>query len=217
RRLARDREDRGDLWVPKDAQVEDFEPAEPGSGVGAGHFLGFALLGVGVLALLAPVLLKLALGWSSNAAWVPEVVGPGDQAYIWFRGKKIGCVKGLWKGTATVGVANAQDLGLAVQTLSATTNNAEWGNTISAKSSEKHSNKTPWAKVQLPNDPSLVGKTLKLNLALNVSYPVAQGNRFNTHQETIGHQATLIMSRPGAGKTFRSLWFACLFLGLSLL
>src|SRR5262249_43553742 len=36
-------------------------------------------------------------------------------------------------------------------------------------------------------------------------------------QETIGHQATLRVSKPGAGKTFKTLWFACLFLGLALL
>jgi hypothetical protein len=215
-RLARERESRGDLWVPRDVEAEDFEPSDPGRGIGVGHLAGYALLGVGVLALLAPALLKLAMGWPSNPEWVPEVVGPGDEAYIWFP-KKIGCVKGLWNGTATVGVANARELGLNLPTLSATTKTDSWGNTISVKSSEKNSHPRLWVRVHLPNDPNLVGKTLKLNLSLAVRYPVAQGNRFSTTQETVGHQATLQVSKAGAGKTFKSAWWACLLMGLTLL
>src|SRR5262249_44624644 len=105
-----------------------------------GHWVCFALMGVGLPAIASPELLRVARGWPLNKDWYPPVVGPGDNAYIYFP-NKITTVKGYWRGQAAVRIKNARELNVQ-ETMRAESQNDSWGNTISAKSSEKSNTKT---------------------------------------------------------------------------
>ncbi|MFO0846887.1 MAG: hypothetical protein U0797_31735, partial [Gemmataceae bacterium] len=156
RRMARD----GDLWVPEKRQPRQLGDEPVGNGVTTGHYACYALITASVLAFLLPVGLRVALGMRASAGLFPEVAGPGDTPYVYFP-DKINSVKGYWTGQPRVTVLNAADLGGAV-TVGATSKNETWGNQISVKSSEKNSHPSLWAYLQVPPDPQLAGKVLKL-------------------------------------------------------
>lgn len=202
RKLARRRVKDGDIWVPEDTS-EPEESAEPlGTGIGPGHYVCYALLAASVLAFLLPVVLRTALGMRSNAGWYPEVAGPGDSAYVYFP-EKISSIKGMWSGSPQVTVVNAGELGGPVA-VTATSKNSSWGNTITAKSREKNSSSTLWARVQFPADPRLAGKTLQLQITMNVQYPAIMGARqWAPQSKTASHRATIEMSSPGAGTKYK--------------
>jgi hypothetical protein len=214
-RLAADRVDRGDMWVPDEQPSEQGE--DVGSGWTSGHAICYLFLLAGVLALLAPDLLRIASGWTINANSVyPEVAGPGDEVKIWFP-DRVSSVKGLWNGTATVEVANAAEVSLAGGNLKATTNNATWSQTIRVKSSEKNSSSRLWVRVQLPPQADLAGKTLQLRMRLNVNYPaMAGGNRWNPAQGAFTHNTAVKLSAPNSGSQYTTWWWAGM-LGGSLL
>jgi hypothetical protein len=206
--LASQREKDGELWLPYENKPEPKGEAIP-TGVTAAHGVFYVLMAVGVLAFLMPVVLHLVRGMKSNSGWHPEVVGPGEKAYIWFP-QKIDCVKGLWSGQPRVTLLNGGELELPgpLPVFGATAKNDTWANTISVKSSEKNSHPTLWAYVQLPDVPALAGKTLKLCIDMDVSYPQTMGgNQWMQKQERHSHTASLIVSPSGAGSLFVSSWW----------
>src|SRR5262249_5575782 len=139
------------------------------------HLLCYALLGGSVLLFLLPWLIRTGMGMKTNAGWYPEVAGPGDSPYVYFDQTVPNAVKGLWNGTARVTVLNPNDLGGPVA-VTATSKTNTWGDKISVSSKEsKSSSPKLWARIQLPADPKLAGKTLQLQIDMSVQYPALMG------------------------------------------
>jgi hypothetical protein len=208
-RLAERRVEDGDLWVPEKRRRAEGRGEEVGSGRTAAHLLCYLLLSAGAVALAAPELLRLSLGWPTNPDWTPMVAGPGDDPYIWFP-EKVTSVKGYWSGNALARVTNAADVGLKQPIVQATTKTSTWPQTIRAKRSERNSSSTLWVRVHLPEQQDLAGKTLQLQLELNVSYPapMAGQERWNELRQQFRHTATIRLADPNAGHTYKTAWWA---------
>lgn len=215
RKLAKRKAKHGDLWVPDDSKpTEDLR--EVGNGITGGHYACYAMLAAAVLAFLLPVGVRVVTGMKVNPDLHPEVAGPGDSPYVYFK-DSIKSVKGYWSGTPRVTVLNPGDLGGPVA-INATSQQDSWGNSISVSSkSPTTSSKTLWARLQLPNDPNLVGKSIQVKIDLQVQYPNLMGDKQWSHANgTFSHTTTLQMSRAGAGGMFKgAFWLG--FLGGNLL
>jgi hypothetical protein len=213
RRLGRRREKAGDIWVPDDSPEPEESEAPIGTGVGAGHAVCYLLLGAAALAFFLPWGLRLALGMRGNPGWYPEVAGPGDSAYVYFN-DSVTSVKGLWNGQPRVTVVNAGELGPGGPVaVAATSNNDNWGNSISVSSKEsKTKSPTLWARVQLPADPRLAGQTLQLRIDMNVSYPALTGDKsWQPQTKAASHTTTLRLSSAGSGTLYKlSFWLGFL-------
>jgi hypothetical protein len=208
-RLAQMRVEKGDLWVPNTQPAA--EPAEgaPDSGWTTDHTVAYGLLVAGLVAFLVPELFRALRGWKVNPEWVPVVAGPGDQPYFYFD-EKITSVKGYWKGTPTIQVLNAQELGLTTNTLSGISKADDWGQTIRIGSKEsKTGTHTLWARVLLPADTRLENQTLKLRITMAVNYPQLQGNDrwVPDNMTTRPYEKTLQLSSANAGSRFRTSWW----------
>lgn len=204
--LAQQKVERGDLWVPPGSKAEAVAEM-PSFGWSTAHAVAYVMFGLGLLALVSPELLRLMHGWPANTAWYPQVAGPGDQPYVYFP-NKITSVKGYWRGLSKAQVVNAAEVGLPSTELRTESKQDSWGNSISIGSKEsKTSTNTLWVRVFLPNDPRLEGKTLKLKMALNVSYPKLNGNSFDEVSEPYSHTAEIRLSGAGAGSRYKAWWW----------
>jgi hypothetical protein len=171
------------------------------------HWICFALLGVGILALASPELVRTVNGWPLNPAWYPQVAGPGDDPYVYF-GQKISCVKGYWRGTGKAEVTNAAQLGLPPPPLRVESQNSNWGASISVKSSEKSTTATPWARVHLPSGADWSGKNLTIKIDLSVAFPKIQGaNDFKADTAQYSQSVSIQLATPKAGSTYRSFFW----------
>jgi hypothetical protein len=203
--------EKGELWVPQERQtVSEVEEDVTGSGWGSGHTTAYVMMLLGLLAFLSPELVRTVLGWRANPEWVPVVAGPGDEPYVYFP-ETITSVKGYWRGTPNVRVANWQEVGLAGPQLQATTKTDSWAQQITVGSKEsKTSTNTLWLRLRLPPDAKLQGQTLELDLSMTVDYPeLVGGDKFNDHrgmQIRPMHQK-LALSSTGAGSQYRSWWW----------
>ncbi|MFO0879359.1 MAG: hypothetical protein U0840_18590 [Gemmataceae bacterium] len=223
RKASRRMEKDGDLWVPEDRQPKEMTETPVGTGVGPGQYLCLGLIGVSAVAFALPFLARVLLGMTSNPGWYPEVAGPGDTPYVYFS-EKLSSVKAYWNGNPRVTVLNANDVGGPV-TIGATSKTDSWGNTISVKSSEKNSSFTPWARLAIPADPRLAGKTLQLQIDMTVNFPKVMGsNTWQQSSQNVTQKTTLTLSAPGRGGLYKtSFWAgfvggcALLFLGAGLL
>jgi hypothetical protein len=169
--------------------------------------LAFFLMTAAVVVFPVCELLRLGRGWPLNPAWYPPVAGAADQPYIYFP-EKVQSVKGYWTGTALAEVANWQELGLGSARLTADTRQANWGESISVKSSEKNSNSSLWVRVQVPPTPDLAGKTMKVQMKLAVSFPaMSGGNNYENKSAAYSHTADIKLASPGAGAEYKSLWW----------
>jgi hypothetical protein len=217
-RLAQERVERGDLWVPPDSRPQ---PAEADAGFAAdtgrspAHLVAYVLLGLGMLSFLLPELLRSARGWVENPGWYPAVAGPGDEVYTYFP-DRISSVKGYWNAQANAQVVNANEAGLASPQLRVTSKTDSWGNSISVKSSEKNSSSRLWASVLLPRDPNLAGQTLRIKIDMMVTYPAMQGNGFENVQSSFNYTANLRLSAPQSGSQYRACWWGGMLTGLVL-
>src|SRR5690606_7642540 len=86
------------------------------------------------------------------------------------------------------------------------TKDSNWGDTISGKSVSNNTN-TMWAKVQLPADADLAGKTIQLSLLVDVVYPFRVDNGFNEEQRVFTHDTKLTLSSPNSGQTYVFAWW----------
>ncbi|HEY7428303.1 MAG TPA: hypothetical protein VH682_28980 [Gemmataceae bacterium] len=207
----------GDLWVPpgSKAQAESSEP--PRFGWSTAHTVAYILLGLGLLALASPELLRLVHGWPANKEWYPLAAGPGDEPYVYFP-SSITSVKGYWQANATAVVLNANEIGLAAPQLRATSQNDKWGDTIRIGSKEsKTSSKTLWVRVALPMDKQLEDKTLTIKMALDVTYPQLQGNQWEPVSGHYEHTQDIRLGGAGAGGRYRVWWGGGYFGGVLLL
>lgn len=198
--------ERGDLWIPPDSKPQP-EDEMPRFGWSRKHTVAYVLFALGVLALLTPEALRMLHGWPAQTQWYPLVAGPGDDPYIYFP-DQITSVKGYWRGFGKAQVVNAAELGLANLELHTESKVSNWGEKISVGSREsKTSTNTLWLRVSLPNDARLEGKTLKLHLMLNVTYPDLQGNNFEEVSRNYQHKAEIRLCGAEAGAQYKSWWW----------
>jgi len=211
--LAQRLEAQGDLWVPYGLKQKNGPPV--GSGINLGHYLGYGLLLLAMLAFFAAGLYMLAIGRQGNAGWYPQVLGPGDEGYLYFD-KRITCVDGRWRGMVHVLPLNLRELALegGIQSLKGRTREDNWGNTISVSSRSKTSTISPYAYIRLPEDARLEGKTLDLQIDLTIVYPQLIGNnQYQERTERLSERHQIVLSSSRAGSTCIMLWWLGLVVG----
>jgi hypothetical protein len=220
--LAKRREADGDLWVPEG--IKDKEGDAIGSGIGFGHYLAYGMLLASMGAFFAQALVLLAIGGKPNASWYPQVLGPGDEGYLYFA-RRVECVGGHWRGTVDVQVLNAKELGLdgAALQIRGRTREDSWGQTISiSRRGSKTSSPALWAYVAFPDDSRLVGKTVDLQINMRVNYPRLVGSDAydDRHIEMISERHQVTLSSARSGSVSRTFWwiglvggFVCFFIG----
>ncbi len=175
--------------------VDDF--SSPSSGQWSTLLLG----GTSLALVAAPIILPSIMGWKTNDCY-PPVVGPGDSTTIYFD-QQIRSLKGYWNGWVQA-AATVQGEETIVP-LQAETKSSSWGDTISGKSVSNNTN-TMYAKVTVPNDDSLAGKSLHLELKVQANYPLAEGREFFEHQEQFQHSTNLQLSAAGSGSQYFNAW-----------
>ncbi len=162
------------------------------------------LAAVGLAA--APELLRMARGWPVNEASYPPVVGAGDTARIYMN-QKIHSIKSYWRGRPTAQIRGEGADARAVSA-AAKTNDNSWGQTISAKSSEKDSTSTPWVEVTLPADADTLGKQVTADLRIDVEYPhYAGSSSFQTVRDHMERSVPLRLASAGAGTAYDQWWW----------
>jgi hypothetical protein len=163
-----------------------------------------------VLFLPSAAWLRSANAWPLNEKWHPEVVGPGDSAWIWFP-HTIRSIKGYWRVIAINGtILNAQELGLAQNQIKVTARDMDWGNSISVKPEEKDNNASIWARLYVPEQSNLAGKKLKVQINLMAAFPAinpAQKNQFLVHTLPATHGTEIDLAAPNAGFLVSALWW----------
>jgi hypothetical protein len=170
------------------------------------HQLILTLLPILTGVILLPELAGLVLHWPDNPRWYPGVVGPGDEAYIYFPNRH-NSVKGYWAGTPTV-KAHVLDGGNQAEfPVPATAKQDSWGTTIRVKSSEKSGSFLPWVRVTIPDRPELAGKQLETDIQLQVTYPALVGDSFQPTTETIPLKSRLQLGPAHAGRLYTNCWW----------
>jgi hypothetical protein len=182
-----------------------------GTGINMGHYVGYLLLLAAMGAFFAPAVVILAIGGKPNPNWYPQVLGPGDEAYLYFS-KRVECVGGHWRGTVDVQVLNAKELGIdgAMPQLRGRTREDQWGQTITiSRRGSKTSSPALWAYVMIPDDSRLVGKTLDLQINMRVNYPrlIGSDSYDDRHVEMVSERYQIVLSSARSGTTVRMVWW----------
>ena len=172
-----------------------------------GSTLARGMLLFAVLLATAPELFRITRHWPLNPDCYSPVVGPGDQPRIYMT-EQITSIKGYWRGSPKAVVYDAASAGKKFAVI-ATTEHNDWGSSISAKSSEKNSKKTPWVRVALPDDPDLAGKSLMCDIDLEVAYPAAvDSSSFRTYSSNLRRSVQLHLAASiRAGEMYNGWWW----------
>ncbi len=161
------------------------------------------LIAGAVLAAAVPEIVRSSKKWPANDGAYPPVVGPGDQTRIYMDGK-IDSIKGYWRGQALARLHEGKRMLIA----KTSANQNDWGSTIHAKSSEKHSSSRPWVEVGVPKDASIENKTVGCDITLSVQFPRLQGSStFMTASEMMKRSVNLALATTGAGAAYVSTWW----------
>ncbi|MBS1912348.1 MAG: hypothetical protein JST22_10210 [Bacteroidetes bacterium] len=159
-----------------------------------------------VLVMIAGVLLFAAADaalWLSGAPLNldcrPVVAGPGDNVRINFA-TPVSTAKGYWNAHAVVHISNAAELGITDTDLVTETNHDSWGNALVGEH-VTNSNADLWAGLVVPNLPSLVGRTLKIDAQLEVTYPEVDDDARTFHEvnRLVTYNTSVVMAGSGAG------------------
>jgi hypothetical protein len=202
RALAQASLDKGDIQLGSTPSADQAEtPPQAG---GPMLQIVLLLLCVTAAATALPEMLRQAAGWPLNKGWYPPVAGPGDATYVYLP-NRINSIKGYWNGTARVVAKLSKGDTINIPAESSTTT---WGDSISAKSSETSSSRSLWVQLRLPANVSLEGDTLLCNIDLAVTYPVAQGGKFENHSQKFSHREQLVVASANAGRTYTLAWWA---------
>lgn len=191
--------------------VERVSPGDPEANrpapplVTGGHWLGVgAVLAAAIFASSAGVA-KMAGGWSANDT-APEVVGPGDTVRVYYS-QQIDCVASHWTGTPTGKITDAGGLDAIPFAFFARADS--WGASMSVKSSQKSTHPTLWTDIRIPDDPRLVGKTVKLHIDMPISYPQSHGsNSFDIQSGLVSRDVTLQFAPAGSASRYTTLFWA---------
>ena len=196
----------GTLRVDKPGTIADSlaEPWQPKSSMlrPAAYFLAVT----GLLAVLAPSVIRSSQGWPFNSGSYPPVVGPGDSTCFYMR-QSIKSLKGYFRGMVRA-TARPADGGPQFA-LAAKSSDADWGQTIQAKASEKSQNVRLWVTLFIPDKADLAGKTINCDLNLAAQFPVTDptGSHFNIVHQEFQDSLTLELGPPHSGGAYRQAWW----------
>jgi hypothetical protein len=169
----------------------------------------FLLMILAALAIPTAEVVRRSQDWPINPEYTPQVAGPGDTMTVWFP-QQIQAVKGLWNGTVTAQVLNANELGLPNAAIQVETSRETWDNTIRISDRSKDPNvlTSPWVKLTIPEISEARAKTLKVQIDLLVTYPSARGREmFEVLQKPCSRLASVTLAPPGSGRVFTLLWW----------
>ena len=203
----------GRVWLSPDAAPE--EPARVNPDRPSAAF--FSLLALICLASIsAGDVVRIWNDWPSNAAWTPEVVGPGNKAWIYLP-RTIQSVQKYWSGTVSATLEPVDEPGKRIPTF-ATTRTTQWGGTIRVKPSGESTTSTLWVQIRVPDDVKLEGKAMRVHVTLRVSYPQMDQVRrgFVVVEEIVEETALLQLAPSQAGATFQAAFLTGLLVPLAL-
>jgi hypothetical protein len=80
-----------------------------------------------------------------------------------------------WRATATAKVLNAAEVG-APDGLPASSSTQSWTDGFTVHAGSEHASPELWARVQLPGSDAVGGKTLRLQISLDIIYPSDRGD-----------------------------------------
>jgi hypothetical protein len=183
---------------------------------GFSHFVFLLMVCAGAGAFLLPEYVFPMPAVPTNPDLKPTVIVPGSEVTVTMN-SKMDTVSGLWRGTPEVTVLNPEEVG-GLKNLTASSNHATWGNSMRIRSSEKHMNVNPWVKLNLPNDPALTGKTIKLRVMLSVNYPsahtIGSGKTFRPVADKFGKTVTIVVANTADHQQAQGVWLGCCLGGL---
>src|SRR5262249_1671082 len=141
----------------------------------------------------------------ANEGLKPEVVEPGDEVTLPVE-TTLRSYAGHWRATARATVLNAQETG-APRSLAASSNVEPWPKALVARD-KKDPTETAhaWARVTIRNDAALGGKTLRLRLALDVTYLAPAGKNVTAQVETVYKEADVALTEAGTQALARDTW-----------
>jgi hypothetical protein len=161
---SRKMEDDGELDVTRGGDREQIRaPVGPFTRL---HILGVA----GVLLAIGGLLVPAAARERPADAVAAIRAAPGETLELAFS-DTVEVVNGLWRGTPKVTVQNPQDFGNQPPAIVAISNDATWPATVKIEAGRDRIRPQLWAKIAIPDEDRLAGKTLELKVDLEVSYP----------------------------------------------
>jgi hypothetical protein len=197
------------------------------------HALGIPLLLAGPAGFFYPILYPpKEVEIPKNPDLKPSVVTAGDQVEFTFTRHKLEGITGtIWKGTPTVRVQNAKELGIT-ETLVSEGNNTDYGSSFKAPRGSRNQPLRPTIRFTIPKGEKLAGKTLRLALTMPVTFPADNGSDWSGSHYFKDQSATVSDTLPvkladetaiaevrrilmtslciAAISLIGSLWFACL-------
>jgi hypothetical protein len=140
------------------------------------HLPALLLLPAGALAFFYPILnLQGDKAPPSNPGLSPSVVVPGDRVSCTIPTKVEGVCGTIWRGKPTVRVLNYQEAGTP-ETLPAEGSDHQWGTSLRVPKGSGNSTVKPTIHFTVPRDARLAGKTLRLSIGMQMTYPVVYGS-----------------------------------------
>ena len=196
----------GDISM-SNASKPDPNGTPPHTGLTGAMLMLYLLMGLCAVLAALPEIIRSVRGWPINSNVQPCVAGPGDHITVYFPSTISGSVKGLWTTAAISARAVDVDDPVRQVPLQAESRKDSWGNTIQVKGSAS-STVTPWAKVQMPTDSAFAGKSVKVIVDLTVNFPMYRPpNSWDETQGTHHYEGVVKLGSPGAGSTYRSMWY----------
>jgi hypothetical protein len=168
---------------------------------------GVVVCMVGAVAMLlfqAAMIYRITNGWHDNSGLHPGVCGPGDEVRVGFD-DKVTTVGPFWRGRV---VAKLEvDGSNSPPTIISATSNQEFWDPQQIRS-KGNSSMPLWADVTIPSDPKLAGRTGRLHLVMDVTYPTPAGpGRFDTTEKRVEKTVDVKFAGPGAAGSYREVYF----------
>jgi hypothetical protein len=145
-----------------------------------------------------------SLPLASAAGFDAPVLKPGDTFRVVFDGK-FRSVNGYWRGSPTVTVLNEAELGIN-PVLGAAGNSDQWSNATLAKCEEQNWPFTPAAKLTLPKNAALAGKTLRVRVTMPITYPVSEIWSYREDTIPLTKEVTIPVGSAADVRTYWNAW-----------
>ena len=202
RRLAETEVAEGTIEVIRPGSEKERLPAPRGSWICHGLAL-LALAGAIPVFLNQREILK-SRDVPTNPNLGSVIVAPGDTVQISFD-TTLHSVNGFWQGTPKAALVNASELGVA-PTLTSFGHNDTWGDKLYAKNYEMRRPWVPYAKLDIPKNAVLEGKTLRVRLTMTVNYPVTDGKIFHDETKTMTKDLAIQVGSTGEVREYWTAW-----------
>jgi hypothetical protein len=176
-----------------------------------------AIVGAGFF--LAPEIVRRNADLPVNPGLTPYVVAPGDEVKLGFPADHdIRSVGGRWRAVATAKVLNANEVGVPAE-LAAASSTDNWGTDFVIHEGSERVSPTLYARVQLPGDDAVAGKTLRLRISLDVTYPSASGHAgfdptFKNQGTAVTRDFTVRVAGADDKQDYEDAWWTALAVGL---